>query len=127
MDSPIDSDILDFAEPLQVFDQAGLLDRIGGDQEFLVIFVEKFIESTSDLMVGLAGAIEQGDRSSIHLQAHSIKGAAASIGAEAMRAIAAEMEAQAKAGRLEEQPQLYSDLQQGFASFRKTSASLLAG
>jgi len=114
-------------EPLQVFDQAGLLDRIGGDQEFLVIFVDKFIESTSDLMLGLAGAIEQGDRSSIHLQAHSIKGAAASIGAEAMRAIAAEMEAQAKAGRLEEQPQLYADLQHGFASFRRTSASMLGG
>jgi len=110
-----------------VFDREGLLERIGGDLDFLQIFVVKFIESTSDLMTALAEAIAAGDGVAIHLHSHSIKGAAASIGAEAMRSIAAEMEASAKGGHLSDMPQLCAALGQEFATFQVVTAELARG
>jgi two-component system, sensor histidine kinase and response regulator len=110
-----------------VFDREGLLDRIGGDLDFLQIFVVKFIESTSDLMTALAQAITLGDPVAIHLHSHSIKGAAASIGAEAMRSIAAEMEASAKGGQLSDMAQLCAALGEEFATFQVVTAELAQG
>jgi len=110
-----------------VFDLEGLLDRIGGDREFLLIFVVKYLESTADLMAILGEAIRQGDGATVHLQAHSIKGAAASIGAEAMRCIAAQMEVSAKGGMLAEMPELYDSLGQAFSAFRGIAVRLAGG
>jgi len=114
-------------EALPVFDQQGLLERIGGDREILVMFVEKFVESTAELMTGLAGAIRAEDGADIHLKAHSIKGAAASIGAEVMRQVALEMETRAKVGELQDQSRLFAVLEEGFAAFRSASAGVVAG
>jgi two-component system, sensor histidine kinase and response regulator len=110
-----------------VFDREGLLERIGGDLDFLQIFVVKFIESTSDLMTALVQSIALGDAVAIHLHSHSIKGAAASIGAEAMRSIAAEMEASAKGGQLSDMPKLCDALGQEFATFQVVTAELAGG
>jgi two-component system, sensor histidine kinase and response regulator len=110
-----------------VFDREGLLDRIGGDLDFLQIFVLKFIESTSDLMAALAEAITVGDAVAIHLHSHSIKGAAASIGAEAMRSIAAEMEVSAKGGQLSDMAQLCFALGEAFATFQVVTAGMAHG
>ncbi|HBG08179.1 MAG: hypothetical protein A2075_18280 [Geobacteraceae bacterium GWC2_58_44] len=104
-----------------VFDMDGLLERIG-DREFLALFVGKYIESTTQLMVVLKGAIGEENRDAIHLQSHSIKGAAASIGAEAMRGIAQQMEALAKSGgALSALPGLYAELEQAFVRFREVA------
>ena len=107
-----------------VFDRDGLLDRIG-DAEYLQMFVSKFIESGSDLMVALSAALGAGDSSGIHLQSHSIKGASASIGAEAMRSIAAEMEAAAKQGTLSSLPALYAELEEAFLAFKSLAPDLV--
>ncbi|GFO70485.1 hypothetical protein GMLC_40640 [Geomonas limicola] len=109
-----------------VFDREGLLQRIGGDQAFLGMFVEKYLQSTEELLAALGVAIREGDGPGIHLKAHSIKGAAASIGAEAMRAVALEMETRAKAGELAGQDRLFARLEQGLAEFRAVSAELVA-
>jgi two-component system, sensor histidine kinase and response regulator len=111
----------------EIFDRDGLLERIGGDLDFLQIFVVKYLDSTADLMARLGEAIEGGDGGAIHLQSHSIKGAAASIGAEAMRSIAAEMEALAKAGELAELPRLYGALDRGFQAFREVTGAYRSG
>ena len=110
-----------------IFDMDGLLERIGGDLEFLRIFVVKYIESTTDLMAALEEAIGLGDAGTVHLQSHSIKGAAASIGAEAMRTIAAEMEALAKLELLTDMPQLYAALGRAFTAFRGIAVELSRG
>jgi HPt (histidine-containing phosphotransfer) domain-containing protein len=89
--------------------------------------VVKFVESTTDLMAALGEAIAVGDAVAIHLHSHSIKGAAASIGAEAMRSIAAEMEASAKGGHLSDMPQLCAALGQEFATFQVVTAELARG
>jgi two-component system, sensor histidine kinase len=100
-----------------IFDRDGLLERLG-DAEYLHMFVLKFIASTRDLLAALDGAIRDGDCSSIRLQSHSIKGAAASIGAEAMRTIAEKMEGAAKEGLVSDLPGLYRELENAFVAFR---------
>ena len=108
----------------EIFDMDGLLERIGGDREFMQIFVVKYIESTTELMTALAEAIRLGDAGAVHLQSHSIKGAAASIGAEAMRSLAAEMEVSAKGGVLTDMPQLYAALGESFAAFQEIAVTM---
>ena len=114
-------------ERAAIFDVDGLLERIGGDREFLQLFVVKYIESTTDLMAALEQGIRQGDGGAVHLQSHSIKGAAASIGAEAMRSIAAEMEVLAKGGQLSGMPPLYAALDEAFTAFQGVTAELAQG
>ena len=110
-----------------VFDRKGLLNRLG-DDEYVSIFVDKFIASTSRLMVLLKKAIEEVDSAAIHLQSHSIKGAAASIGAEAMRVIAGRMEeAISRQGDLEGLPELYEELQEAFTLFRRVAPDQARG
>jgi signal transduction histidine kinase/DNA-binding response OmpR family regulator/HPt (histidine-containing phosphotransfer) domain-containing protein len=120
-------ELRDAGGPAAIFDMDGLLERIGGDREFLQIFVVKYIDSTTDLMAALEEAIRLGDASTVHLQSHSIKGAAASIGAEAMRTIAAEMEALAKVELLTDMPQLYAALGRAFTVFRDIAVELSQG
>ncbi|WP_026840691.1 ATP-binding protein [Citrifermentans bremense] len=105
-----------------VFDRAGLLYRVG-DPEFVGIFVEKYLASTEQLLGLLRQAIADGDLDGMHLHSHSIKGAAASIGAEVMRIIAFEMEKKAaQQEELEGMTGLYQDLEEAFAEFRREAA-----
>jgi signal transduction histidine kinase/CheY-like chemotaxis protein/HPt (histidine-containing phosphotransfer) domain-containing protein len=108
------------SSPTAVFDLEGLVRRLG-DREFVELFVEKFLESTGELMATLKEALGGEDLAAIHLQSHSIKGASASIGAESMRLIAAQMEAAAKGGTLSELPPLYAQLEHAFALFREVA------
>jgi HPt (histidine-containing phosphotransfer) domain-containing protein len=106
-------------DELPVFDRAGLLYRLG-DPEFVGIFVEKYLASTEQLLGLLREAIADGDHDGMHLQSHSIKGAAASIGAEVMRGIAYEMEKKAAQQEdAEGMERLYGNLEEAFADFRR--------
>jgi two-component system, sensor histidine kinase and response regulator len=103
-----------------VFDMDGLLERLG-DGEYMHMFVNKFIDSTTKLMEALSGSIGEGNCEAIHLQSHSIKGAASSIGAEAMRSIAAQMEVAAKGGEVSGHPALHAELEQAFKAFKEAA------
>ena len=100
-----------------VFDRQGLLERLGGEEAFLAKLVAMFTSAASGYLDALGDAVAQGDVDAIRLQAHSIKGAAANIGAGVLRAISAEMEAAAKAGEQEGMPRLYAALRDAFAAF----------
>ena len=106
------------------FDREGLVQRLG-DAEFVGMFVEKYFASTEKLMVHLQQALEAKDYPEVRLHSHSIKGAAASIGAEVMRAVAFRMEESAQ--QVEEHPglpELFSDLEEAFAEFRRVASSV---
>uniref|UniRef100_C6E2J4 Hpt protein n=1 Tax=Geobacter sp. (strain M21) TaxID=443144 RepID=C6E2J4_GEOSM len=108
--------------PPPVFDRAGLLYRVG-DPEFIGVFVEKYLASTEQLLGLLRQAIADGDQDGMHLHSHSIKGAAASIGAEVMRSIAFEMEKKgAQQEDVEGMTRLYQDLEEAFDEFRREAA-----
>lgn len=106
-----------------VFDLDGLVERLG-DREFVPLFVGKYIDGTAELLESLEGAIAGQDKELIHLQSHSIKGSAASIGAEAMRKIALKMETLAREGELAELPGLFAELKQAYLVFSEVAPKL---
>ena len=105
-----------------VFDRPGLKERLGGNEAYVVKLVASFIKSVTGHMAALCDATEQGDCAAIRLQAHTIKGAAANIGAEAMRSISEIMETSARAGELSDMSQLFVSLEKSFAAFKIVSS-----
>ncbi|UFS69226.1 response regulator [Geomonas sp. RF6] len=102
-----------------VFDRQGLLERIGGSEECVGFLVQKFVESSTDILAALRGHVKKGEEEGVHRQAHSLKGAAASIAAEEMRQIAARLEALTREGTLLGADLLYLQLERAFATFKE--------
>jgi PAS domain S-box-containing protein len=86
---------------LQVFDKAGMLARLMDDEDLARIVVEGFRGDIPLQISALKGYLENGDASAAERQAHTIKGASANVGGEALCAVALEMERAAKAGDLD--------------------------
>ena len=84
-----------------VFDRAELLERLGGNPELLPRFLQMFITNAAETMSALRSSITNGDAMDIHRHAHTIKGAAANIGADRILACASRMDDMAKSGKLE--------------------------
>jgi PAS domain S-box-containing protein len=81
-----------------VFDEAGMMARLMDDQDLARIVVDGFLEDAPRLIEALRNCLGAGDASGAIRQAHTIKGASATVGGEAMRAVALEMEKAAIAG-----------------------------
>ena len=89
-------------EPAQnIFDKAGLLDRLMGDQELANEILGEFLEDVPRKFTALKEALDNGDAPSVQLQAHTIKGQSANVGGEALRETAFEIEKAGKTGDLE--------------------------
>ncbi len=78
------------------FDKAALLDRVMGDEDLAREITQAFLADTPGLIEKLAAAVISRDGLSTAQHAHSIKGAAANVGAEALRQMAFKLE---QAGR----------------------------
>jgi PAS domain S-box-containing protein len=87
---------------LPVFDKAGMLDRMMGDDDLARMVIETFLDDAPKQIEALRGFLSAGDVSGTERQAHTIKGAAANIGGEVLRALAFKMEKTARAGNLDE-------------------------
>ena len=74
--------------------------RLMGDEELAKTVIAGFLEDIPLQIQALKDCLYTGDAHGAERQAHTIKGAAASIGGEALQAIAFEMEKQGKAGNL---------------------------
>jgi HPt (histidine-containing phosphotransfer) domain-containing protein len=84
-----------------VFDLAGVLERMMGDQELVWMVIEAFLDDGPGQIQELEGFLRSRDLDGTRRQAHSIKGAAATVGAERLRKMAFAMEQAADAGNLE--------------------------
>ena len=83
-----------------VFDKNDLLERLVNDQELINVVISGFLEDIPVQIQALKDFVESGDKISAERQAHSIKGAAAIISGQALRATAYEMEKLGKNGDL---------------------------
>ena len=79
-----------------VFDKAGLMARLMEDEDLARTVVEGFLDDIPKQIEALRGYLEAGDAAGVERQAHTIKGASANVGGEAVRAVAFEMEKAAK-------------------------------
>ena len=83
-----------------VFDRKGMLARLMDDEDLVRAVASGFLEDIPRQMEALRGYLKAGDVTGAERQAHTIKGASAAVGGEALRAVAFEMEKAAKAGDL---------------------------
>jgi HPt (histidine-containing phosphotransfer) domain-containing protein len=94
------------------WDKEFALEQAADDADLLRELIEVFKEScTNDYNLIRAG-VESGDTGQIADAAHSIKGAAASLGFDGIRDLALEMEKDSRAGRTEVARQRLAELEE---------------
>jgi CheY-like chemotaxis protein/HPt (histidine-containing phosphotransfer) domain-containing protein len=93
-----------------IFDKAALMGRVMGDENLLRVVIIAFLEDLPKQFDALNAQLAAGDTPSAERQVHTIKGAAASIGGEALRAAAWEMEKAGRAGNLQTMLDLVPEL-----------------
>jgi signal transduction histidine kinase/DNA-binding response OmpR family regulator len=105
-----------------IFDRKELLERLGGDDSMIEIFVDKFVAGVTNYLVDLEEAVLQDDAVAINFRAHTIAGTAANMGALQIRELAARMESLAKKEELQDLRSVFGQLQQAFADFLKLTS-----
>lgn len=75
-----------------IFNRNAFLERLGGDEALMGDLLEIFLDDTPHQISALYEAVENNRAEDIRLQAHTIKGSAANIGAPALKEAALNME-----------------------------------
>jgi PAS domain S-box-containing protein len=89
-----------FKSQLSVFDKAGMMARLMDDEDLARKVIEGFIGDIPRQIAALKGYLETGDAAGTERQAHTIKGASANVGGEALRSVAFEIEKASRTGDL---------------------------
>jgi CheY-like chemotaxis protein/HPt (histidine-containing phosphotransfer) domain-containing protein len=113
------------ATPTPVFDKAGMLERLLGDEELAHTVAAAFLGDIPEQIAALRGHLKAGDAASANRQAHTIKGASANVGGEALRATALAMEMAAKAGDVSAAGARLPELEEQFDQLRQAIAEEL--
>jgi CheY-like chemotaxis protein/HPt (histidine-containing phosphotransfer) domain-containing protein len=93
---------VDAVDPgVPVFDRAGLLARLMGDEDLSRLVIDEFLADIPRQIQTLRSYLAAGDATGSTRQAHSIKGASANVGGEALRAVALAAERAGQAGNLD--------------------------
>jgi len=103
-------------EITRVLDLNTTLDNLGGDPELLQEILEYFMEMAPQQMDQLQAAVESQDVEAVDLQAHSMKGGSANVGAVRLSAVARDLELLAKGGSLEGSVELYERMREEFVA-----------
>ncbi|MBX7259984.1 MAG: response regulator, partial [Candidatus Hydrogenedentes bacterium] len=108
-----------------IFDKEGMLGRLMHDEELACSVLETFLEDMPLQIATLRSFIEAGMTADAERQAHTIKGAAANVGGEALRSAAAAVEQAAASGRIDTLASAPSELEAHFETLRETLAAYL--
>ena len=108
-----------------VFDRAGMMARMMDDEVLAKEVVEAFLNDIPRQIGTLQGCLEAGDAPGAERQAHTIKGASANVGGEALRAVAFEMEKAARAGDLEAANVRMAELKTQFEKLKQAMKKML--
>jgi CheY-like chemotaxis protein len=101
-----------------IFDRAFLLNRLNGDEEIVGEIMEIFLQDVPQQIVFLQEAIAKGDGILAERQAHSIKGAAANVGATTLQEVAYQIERTARGGQLNGAAKLVETINDEFNKVR---------
>jgi two-component system, sensor histidine kinase and response regulator len=107
-----------------ILNRDALLERIGGDMEFLKEIAEVFVEDTPKLLTEIRSAISHGNPHALEYAAHSVKGSASNLGAERARVAAHQLELLGRKGDLEHAGEACSELEFELARFTNALNSL---
>ena len=87
-------------EAIPVFDRAALMNRVMNDVEIARAVIAGFLEDIPGQIEELKGYAAAGEAQHVEQQAHKIKGASATVGGEALSAVAAALEQAGETGKL---------------------------
>jgi CheY-like chemotaxis protein/HPt (histidine-containing phosphotransfer) domain-containing protein len=124
-DAPPSTNSTPLTDAPPVFDLAALRERLMGDEEALPVILEGFLEDTPNQLAELETAICGKDNVGVQRRLHTIKGTSATVGGEAMRVIAAELENSAKAGDLSTVQMRYAELQNCYEQLKLAMLDVL--
>ena len=93
--------------------------RMTDDAELVREVVDEFLSDIPRQIEKLKGALAAGDHRAAERQAHSIKGAAANVAAEALRAVASAMEEAGKAGNMATVQAMVPQIESEFGRLRE--------
>jgi len=110
-----------------VFDREAMLARLMGDRELARVIVSGYLEEIPEELEALQRFLAAGDAPAAQRSAHSIKGASANVGGEAIRAAAYEAEKAARAGNLEAVAGLVPELERRFAELKDAMIEFSGG
>jgi signal transduction histidine kinase/CheY-like chemotaxis protein/HPt (histidine-containing phosphotransfer) domain-containing protein len=102
------------------FDEASLLDRLSGDRTLAQTIVRTFLADIPQRLVALRDYLHAGDAKGVTNQAHTIKGAAATVGCEGLRRLALALEQTGKASDLEAARPCFENLRDELDRLKKT-------
>jgi signal transduction histidine kinase/DNA-binding response OmpR family regulator/HPt (histidine-containing phosphotransfer) domain-containing protein len=100
-----------------VFDMEGVLERLMGDRDLAWAVIDGFLVDNRSQILELRNFLRSGNIDGSRRQAHSIKGAAATVGAERLRTTAFAMEQAAQAGDLHSVNNAMGELEANFLEF----------
>jgi HPt (histidine-containing phosphotransfer) domain-containing protein len=105
-----------------IFDSAALLERLMGDRPLAGAIVQGFVGDVPSQLKTLCERLAAMDGPAVRVQAHALKGAAATVAAGRLRAIALEMERAAGAGELDHAGALLPRVIEEFEQLKTTLA-----
>jgi two-component system sensor histidine kinase/response regulator len=103
-----------------VFDQDALLQRLMGDRQLAGKILKGFLQDVPTQLNNLRRRIDAADAPGARLQAHALKGAAATVAAEGLYALAVAIERAGAAGQLEHCGELFQRAESEFQRYEKT-------
>jgi len=103
----------------EMFDRVSLLQRLGGDEEFLEEVLDVFMEDVPEQIKLLKSALANADATGLRKQAHSLKGASGNTGMRRMADTALAIESAARDGRLGDAPALVEAVEEEFGRLRQ--------
>jgi HPt (histidine-containing phosphotransfer) domain-containing protein len=101
------------------FDWNQLHQLAGGDSDFEVELLDMFINDAESSIQQLSEAVSASNVSMVEDIAHYLKGASANVGARALSSAAAQLELQAKRGKLAQAQSLLGQLQSACQEVRQ--------
>ncbi len=106
-----------------VFEGSVFLDRLGGDESLAEEILEIFLHDAPRQIKALKGALDNSDADMVRLQAHTLKGASANIGASSFRDVAYQIETAGKDGDLAMAGMRFEKIEGEFEMFKEAIAS----
>ncbi len=103
-----------------IFDEEGLLQRVMADRILATKIIAGFLQDIPAKLCTLRKLLEDSNASGIRLQAHALKGAAATISAGALRDVACAMQEAATTGDLERSATLLPRAEEEFERLKTT-------
>jgi PAS domain S-box-containing protein len=105
--------------PLPIWDRARMLDRLMGDEQLADQIMAEFLADMPRSIDVLSAYLAAKDVAGAVRQTHSIKGASANVGGEALYQLVSEMEIAAKAGELGSVQMRLPELEEAFNRFKE--------